>query len=263
MTNSTVFASVAPSLAADGWPVFPLVPRSKVPFAGSHGFKDATLNLEQIASWSRKWPDANVGVRPPWEDQRAVVVVDEDQRGHLATYLRNHDLTPAPATRTVTTRRGSHRYYLLPEPVTLRAGLDGVKVDLKSGRSGFVLAPGSVSASGKRYRLAADLPVAAVPADWLPHLTRKALAQPKARAEGDGPTPGRRMVRLLAVKRPGQGRRQAYRYFLGEAYRQHGGDPRLVAELTETAIRIGLPPSVVHDLADYMANEYDTKEATR
>ena len=253
-----VFATVATQLAAEGWAVFPLAPRGKVPMAGTHGHLDATTDPEVVSQRASAWPFSNVGIRPPWTDTLAVAVLDEDQRGDLARYLVEHDLPAAPPTREVTTRRGSHRYYRLPERMELRAGLPGVKVDIKTGRTGFVLAPGSVASDGSRYRLVNELPVEEIPAAWLPHLvaTRRPVSSVQ-RGSPDAPVPGRRLISLMSVKREGDGRRAFLRYALGEAWRQHGGDPRLVAALVETGISVGLDPKVCQDLADYMTDQYE------
>ena len=37
-----------------GWPVFPLLPRSKVPPKGSHGVKDATIDADLVEAWWRR-----------------------------------------------------------------------------------------------------------------------------------------------------------------------------------------------------------------
>ena len=41
------------------WPVFPIVARGKKPLS-QHGFQNATTDLEDIAYWWNKWPDANI-----------------------------------------------------------------------------------------------------------------------------------------------------------------------------------------------------------
>ena len=60
------FLDLALSYVARGWYVFPLQTRGKFPRIpkadGGQGFKDATLDPEQITSWWTKWPNANVGI---------------------------------------------------------------------------------------------------------------------------------------------------------------------------------------------------------
>lgn len=43
------------------WPVFPIKPRGKSPLT-SNGFKDATLDVEQVKAWWRAEPAANIGL---------------------------------------------------------------------------------------------------------------------------------------------------------------------------------------------------------
>ena len=44
-----------------------------------HGFKDASKDPEQIKSWWKQWPDANVGVRTGSESGIWVLDVDKDE----------------------------------------------------------------------------------------------------------------------------------------------------------------------------------------
>lgn len=43
------------------WPVFPLKARGKTPLT-AHGFKDATLDVEQVKRWWTATPEANIGL---------------------------------------------------------------------------------------------------------------------------------------------------------------------------------------------------------
>src|SRR5580704_16884695 len=57
----TTFLDIALQCAARGWYIFPCKPRSKRP-ATKNGFKDATLDVEQILAWWAKMPDAIVAI---------------------------------------------------------------------------------------------------------------------------------------------------------------------------------------------------------
>lgn len=268
-TTPGLFGCVATELAAQGWQVFPLVPRSKTPYAGSHGHLDATDDPVRVSRWAREKPEANVGLRPP----EGVVVLDVDAPREFRRWLAQRDLE-LPRTREVATRRGRHLYYLLPElQRSVRRELRGVKVDCKTS-SGFVLAPGSVAPSGKRYRLLRELPLFALPTlgpEWVPHLQRP---EPKRRAPvgGQGELPGTasgdplRLARLLAVKRPGQGRRSFLLWALCEAWRDFGSDPpaleRALAALEKAGLQVGLDADTVHGLSDWTAQQHDLKETT-
>jgi hypothetical protein len=51
----------AQAVAANGFAVFPLMPRSKKPLGG-RGFLDATTNALQIENWWQTTPQANIGI---------------------------------------------------------------------------------------------------------------------------------------------------------------------------------------------------------
>lgn len=56
-------------------PVFPCVPGGKRPLT-SHGFKDASTNVADVAAWWTRWPDANIAI--PTGARSGVDVVDVD-----------------------------------------------------------------------------------------------------------------------------------------------------------------------------------------
>lgn len=70
-------ATAATRFAAAGVPVFPCVPRGKRPLT-AHGFHDATVNMQRVVSWWRRWPDANIGL--PTGAAAGVEVVDVDRK---------------------------------------------------------------------------------------------------------------------------------------------------------------------------------------
>ena len=111
----TSFLDSALELAARGFPVFPLQPRSKEPYPGSRGLGDATLDAAQIRDWWTRAPESNVGLRPP----PGVLVVDPDPRnGGLASLAKlEAEGRSLPETLTARTGRGDggiHAYYRVP-----------------------------------------------------------------------------------------------------------------------------------------------------
>lgn len=117
---STVFADlpsnpgqVAYSFVLAGVPVFPCVPTQKVPFKWSRGLLDATTNLDVVAQWWRRYPNANLAV--PTGTISGVVVVDVDVHavnGYAAfRRARQHGLIPAPLAVVRTPTGGMHLYY--------------------------------------------------------------------------------------------------------------------------------------------------------
>ena len=59
MTAATLRQALA--FAARGWPVLPCLPGQKVP-ATAHGYRDATRDERQIATWFDRHPDWNLAI---------------------------------------------------------------------------------------------------------------------------------------------------------------------------------------------------------
>ena len=96
--------------------MFPLAPASKEPLAGSHGFKDATRDVEQIRRWWTETPDANIGVATG--SASGFFVVDIDPRNGGDETLRDLEAEHGPLPPTVTVKTpggGAHYYFQMPE----------------------------------------------------------------------------------------------------------------------------------------------------
>ncbi len=91
-----------------GLPVFPCR-ADKKPYT-ENGFKDASKNIEQIAQWWGKWPDALIGV--PTGKASKLLVVDVDPDGE-SWYSNNS--TRIECGRIHHTRRGHHLLYRMPD----------------------------------------------------------------------------------------------------------------------------------------------------
>lgn len=53
---------IAQAYQREGFKVYPLAPGTNTPLAGSHGYKDATTDTKQAATWWRAQPNANIGL---------------------------------------------------------------------------------------------------------------------------------------------------------------------------------------------------------
>ncbi len=135
------------------------------------GSAGATTDMVQIASWSRAYPDANLGVATG--GALAVMDVDGPEGVRtLAAFLARNDY-PALDTLVVQTGRGQdyrHYYFTIPPGVDVRnaagvTGPIGPNVVVR-GTGGYVAAPPSLHVSGQRYRFVAKRPMAPVP-EWL------------------------------------------------------------------------------------------------
>jgi hypothetical protein len=129
------------------------------------------MSTETIAAWWRLWPDANVGVATGGQ----LVVLDVDGDTGLAS-IRGRVLPPTP---TVQTGNGWHHYYRAPWPLPCRVGVVA-GVDIR-GTGGYVVAPPSLHASGRRYSAVpglgfSDVEIARLPA-WLLSATKPSPAK--------------------------------------------------------------------------------------
>ena len=158
-----------------GWPLEP-----GKPLLG--GFYQATTELETVARWWRRWPQANLGYALP--EGQVLVDLDESdaaQRLTQAGFL-------LPPTLSVFTLRGQHLLYRLPVGVTLRQGcladagkvrsgepawssLPQVRMDLRVGGKGYAILPPSRHPKGALYQLEGESLAESAPAPaWLVEL---------------------------------------------------------------------------------------------
>jgi hypothetical protein len=141
-----------------------------------HGLNDASTNREQIQWWWRRFPKANIGLATGHRFD----VLDVD--GHIgeraiARLSAAHPFgPPGPVVRT---GRGGWHVYLAPTGLGNPKPRDLEQVDWR-GLGGYVLAPPSRHASGKRYYWVRDLdtPIPQVPAALRERLERPAPTQP-------------------------------------------------------------------------------------
>lgn len=145
MNGAWPLSAAAREFARAGVPVFPCTPYGKRP-ATEHGFHDATTNLDQIETWWRQSPGANIGV--PTGAASGAAVVDVDVHGPVdgrANFDRAHraGLVAGWELLVRTPTGGLHAYY----PATpgseqrswqaARAGIDF------RGDGGYIIVPPS------------------------------------------------------------------------------------------------------------------------
>lgn len=141
--------------AEHGLAVFPLQPRSKEPYEGSHGFADATTDAERIKKWWGNAPESNIGIATGAKSG-GLVAIDmdvhpergEDGTGTLKAWEAEHGELPD----TVAVRTGSGGIHALYRSSTeVRNSANGMAgVDIR-GWGGFIVAPPSVHPSGGEY----------------------------------------------------------------------------------------------------------------
>ncbi|WP_426173172.1 bifunctional DNA primase/polymerase [Massilia sp. TWR1-2-2] len=123
-------------------------------------FKEATTNPAIINMWFKYEPGLNYGVRLGQEvcnTGKMVMVVDVDRYkvgGEEALDELEIVHGRLPATVEVLTGAGGSHYYFLTDCSLSFAGKMGKNIDLKV--NGYVVGPGSVHASGRRYEMEAS-----------------------------------------------------------------------------------------------------------
>ena len=170
----------------------------KRPMVDWKAFQDELPHPDQIDEWWARWPEANIGVVTGRVS--GVVVLDADGPEGLDSLKALN--TPA-TTWLSRTGRGHHQWFQHPG-VTIgnRAGVRP-HLDVR-GDGGYVVAPPSLHASGRRYEWLTspdDLPLARVPADVLALLTTPSGSSPAAAPSGDTIPEGQRNDQLYRLAR--------------------------------------------------------------
>jgi hypothetical protein len=197
-----------------------------------HGVWDATTDLGTISEWFARWPDTNWGMAVP----PGYVVIDVDPRNGGATSWANLEAKHGRLPPTLTAHTGGdgwHYWFHCDGP---SRGKIAEGVDVKK-HGGYVVAPPSLHASGRRYEWTR---VAAIP--YAPLWVRRLLnppppprqpVQPRTGSDSDG------LDGLIrSVLDAPEGQRNSILYWA--ACRAHEGHHD-VTPLIRAAIDIGLP----------------------
>jgi uncharacterized protein DUF3631/bifunctional DNA primase/polymerase-like protein/primase-like protein len=209
-----------------------------------HGFKDATTDEATIRRWWETSPDSNIGIRTGGDTGPIVLDVDPRNSGNasLAEFEREHG--PFPSTFTVETGGGGPHFYFRNHGVPIRSKVHlRPGIDLKAD-DGYVVAPPSIHASGRVYRLVLDAPLADLP-KWLLQLAREAPHSED----------GKRPLEALGQGIP-EGERHSSLTSLAGTMRRRGMTPEAIeaALLAENRARCRppLPEQEVRDIALYI-----------
>jgi hypothetical protein len=184
--------------AAAGWPVFPTRPddpscpgdrdcQCKAPFRKTRGCLDASIDLDVIRAWWRRWPEANVSIATgaPGPDVLDVDVKPDGDGWAAFNRLKRAGMLAGAKALVRTPSGGLHSYH---EGTSQRNGkLPRHHIDFRSA-GGYVLAPPS-RVHGKPYELLDHRTGATGRLDWQV-VTRllnppKPAARPQGRAAGD------------------------------------------------------------------------------
>jgi hypothetical protein len=198
----TPLGSAALRLAARGFAVFPLRPRTKEPYGDDRffrtigGFRCANRDPALIEFWWDRQPEANIGLATGSISGVWVLDVDGDEgRETLATLEEQHGqlpktvevVTPGKISKTtgLHSGRGLHLYFRYPLGLDLRNAQDRDDVpgiDWR-GNGGYVLLPPSAHPDGGNYVWSVDSAdtFAEIP-EWLLDLVQR-----KSRGNGEAP----------------------------------------------------------------------------
>ena len=181
MTTFSSQLAAALEHANNGLPVFPCDPATKKPMI-SKWPENATTDLQTIAEWWRKLPNAMIGIVTGPRSEILAIDSDVDHAKGLDGESALNALGELPDTPTVLTPRGGkHRYfrYNPDNPVHNSASALAPGVDIR-GAGGYVIGAGSINAAGLIYkweRQFGSVDLAPVP-DWLYDRIKKGNMEP-------------------------------------------------------------------------------------
>jgi hypothetical protein len=188
-----------------GLPIFPLAPKTKMPFKDSNGYKDSTTNAEQIRAWWTAHPRANIAL-DLGAARKLLFDVDYDAPG--AVVHEREDVVrlfgAIPDTGEVVTGSGQRHIYFgnfsQEVPAEIAKG-----VHLKCAGSHAVLPPSVHPDTGKEYawdglRGSEALLDCADPPAWLLEAIAAAKTAKRPANDSDEPIPeGERNDRLFRL----------------------------------------------------------------
>jgi hypothetical protein len=240
-------------LASQGVPVYPLATNSKVPLKGTHGYKDATTDTEQITAWFNNNQQLNVGLAL---SPALLLVIDLD-RQHASGYdgitafnqlnkrYGNRTENPLHTYALKTPRDGIHLFYKLPDSVNIPSKpLASFSQQLRDYKGIDVITTGTpapLTATGNgRYETIAGTGVTNIGdaikcPEWLLSLL---TSEPKQTPKYNSPTRKTWAGEILeSVFEPSAetGNRNVYLTSVCGRLLRTGSDPSVVYEALETA----------------------------
>jgi len=131
--------SAALNYAELGYRVFPCIANDKKPLT-KHGFKDATINTEQIEKWWTEYPQANIGIATS-----DLCIVDIDGADNTWPDDKDKQLDLSRAPTSLTPSGGCHYLFRQPEGKAWKNTISklALKVDTRA-NGGYIIAPPSV-----------------------------------------------------------------------------------------------------------------------
>lgn len=118
-------------------------------------YKAATTDVNQVEQWWTDWPDANIGIATGAGSGIFVLDVDPKNGGNKSLAKLQDRIVFGFEVVVATGGGGAHHYYRFPKDQVVRcsAGKIGDGLDIR-GEGGYIIAPPSSHASGRRYEWA-------------------------------------------------------------------------------------------------------------
>jgi len=223
--------------AETGWPVFPCVPRSKVPMT-KNGFLNASTSHARIEQWWKPASAANVAIATgaPGPDVLDVDVHADGTGYEAFNELKRAGLVPDPKAVIRTPSGGMHHYY--PGTSQRNGHIPGRHIDFR-GLGGYVVSPPS-EVDGKLYKVIAHQPGAGT-FDWAAAREHLAPAGPSMRLGMRFPEGPRSVAHLSGwlANQPEGNRNNGL--FWAASRAAENGDTATLGELARVAVSLGLP----------------------
>ena len=128
--------------------VFPVKPKDKTPLT-INGFKDSSIDPEQIKKWWTQWPDANIGIDI---EKSKVMLVDPDRHQNkvngVKEFRKLRGNNPLPYTPISKTGSGGFHLIFKRQEDKLKSKI-GQSIDIKT--NGYFIAPPSIHPNGNKY----------------------------------------------------------------------------------------------------------------
>jgi hypothetical protein len=163
--------------AARDWYIFPCRPDKK-PHT-PHGKDDATLDIDQIRAWWKRWPDALIGIYCEKSGFFALDIDNKNGKDGARTWARLIEIhrdvkIPEIGPAQLTPSKGFHLLFRYPKDIAIpnNASQLGEGLDLRS--NGYICTGGAYTWLPGH---SPDLPIPGAP-DWLLYLIRNMKTSP-------------------------------------------------------------------------------------
>src|SRR5215467_10135088 len=124
----TELGQAALSILAQGFPVFPVEHQSKKPLVKWQVYQNKLPTEEEVKSWWKKWPDANIGMATG--ELSGLVVVDCDTPEATEQFFQDHP--DVANTLQSQTGRGGHFYFQFEPGIRNSSGILGQGIDVRA-----------------------------------------------------------------------------------------------------------------------------------